>query len=196
MKFDVLSDNYYYCEGMKSAQNTVHYILTPEDVDKFYIRFVHNNPLIIAVENMYLRGYIIEICRLMKSQYIVLLEDMVKNGWFEIDNVIYSAMDSSQHHIRKVITSPVMNKNERLTPRERDILPHVHLSNTTIATKLNLSQKTASGYKIVIKRKLKMKFYNSLALTRMKNAIMCSDTTAKNNSLTRRQKVEPRQKHV
>lgn len=175
MKFDVISDNYFYCEGIKSPQTEVHYVLSTQDIDQFFSQFEQNNHLIIAVENMRLRGMAIDLCRASQTKYVVLLEDMIKNDWFEIDNVIYFSMDCSQQHIRKIITSPVMNKGDKLTQRELDILPHVHLNNTTMATKLNLSQKTASGYKIILKRKLKMKAFNSLALARMKNAIMCTD---------------------
>ncbi|WP_455425139.1 hypothetical protein [Dryocola sp. LX212] len=176
MKFDVISDNYFYCEGIKSSQNQVHYVLDHEDVNLFFASFTQTNHLIIALRNMHLRGVVIEFCRANQAKYVVLLEDMIKNDWFEIDNVIYFSMDSSQQHIRKIITSPIMSKGDKLTQRELDILPHVHLNNTTMASMLNLSQKTASGYKIILKRKLKMKAFNSLALTRMKNAIMCTDT--------------------
>lgn len=184
MIFHVLSDNYFYCEGIRSSHTSVHFVPTSDAISRFYDAFSGNNLLIIAIENMYLRNETIERCHCAKAKYIVLLEDMIKNDWFVIDNVIYSSLSSSQQHLRKIISAPEMNRRERLTPRELNVLPHVHLSNMRMASLLNLSHKTASGYKVIIKRKLKMKAYNALALTRVKNAIMCSEPDVQNMTVS------------
>lgn len=108
---------------------------------------------------------------------MVLMQDIIKDHCFKIGGVVFSSLECTPHYIQKIAHYFPMQRQSVLTRRELDILDIFHLQNVNIARELNISQKTASGHRVNIQHKLRMKSKNTLAMLRIKTAISRSSGT-------------------
>lgn len=171
MNFLFISDNYYLCTGVSSAQAATRLIRDDEDIRSLYQVDPELN-FIIAIEQDTLRNSTIRHVKALKKDYIVLMHEIEANSAVRIDNIIYSSMYFSAHPFHQLMRFFRALRTHSFTRREYDVLNLFHMENHQIAKKLQLSQKTTSTYRVRIQEKLNMRSKNILALTRMKSAII------------------------
>lgn len=171
MKFVFISDNYYLCTGVSSAQASTRLIRDDEDIRSLY-QVDPELDFIIAIEQDTLRNNTIRHVKALKKDYIVLMHEIEANSAVRIDNIIYSSMYFNAHPFHQLMRFYRALRKHSFTRREYDVLNLFHMENHQIAKKLQLSQKTTSTYRVRIQEKLNMRSKNILALTRMKSAII------------------------
>lgn len=166
-----ISDNYYLCSGVLSAQTTVHFIRDDEDIYDL-IGVDPEQSFIIAIEQDNLRNGVIRQVKKIKNSYIVLMHEIEVNRAVKIDNIIYSSMHFNIRPFQQLMRFYRALRINAFTRREYDVLKLFHLENHEIAKRLKLSQKTTSTYRVKILEKLNMRSRNILAMSRMKSAIV------------------------
>lgn len=171
MNFLFISDNYYLCTGVSSAQAATQLIRDDDDI-RCLNQVNTDLEFIIAIEQDKLRNNTIKQVKRLKQDYIVLMHEIAANSAVRIDNIIYSSMYFSAPPFPQLTRFYRALRRHSFTRREYDVLNLFHMENHQIAKKLKLSQKTTSTYRVRIQEKLNMRSKNILALTRMKSAIV------------------------
>ncbi|MGU3415347.1 LuxR C-terminal-related transcriptional regulator [Enterobacteriaceae bacterium C34A] len=171
MHISFVSDNYYLCSGIESQTFDSHQITSRRSIDA-YLQSCHpDRYLVVGIENLFLRDYFIKKVNQLSLQYMVLMQDIIKDHCFKIGDVVFSSLECSPHYLQKIVRVFPKPRQNVLTQRELDILDVFHLQNVKIARALDISQKTASGHRVNIQHKLRMKSKNALAMLRIKAAI-------------------------
>lgn len=166
-----LSDNYYLCQGVSCSRFNVRLIRDSSDIDSLYCVSPFWD-FIIAIEQDNLRNRVIKQIKALKSKYIVLLDEIEPEQHVKIDNVIYSSLHFKLQPLQQLVSFFSVLKPRSFTPREIDVLKLFHLENHKIASRLKLSQKTTSTYRGQILEKLNVRTKNTLAMHRIKSAII------------------------
>lgn len=175
MSISFVSDNHYLCAGIESQVFDSHKIISKNDIDMYLQSYNPSNYLVVGIENLFLRDYFIKKVNTLSLKYMVLMQDIIKDHCFKIGDVVFSSMECSPHYIQKIVRYFPKPRQNILTQRELDILEVFHLQNVKIARELDISQKTASGHRVNIQHKLRMKSKNTLAMLRIKTAISRSN---------------------
>ncbi|MGL4726821.1 MAG: LuxR C-terminal-related transcriptional regulator [Scandinavium sp.] len=152
-----------------------HQIACKSDIDSYLSDYNPANYLVVGIENLFLRDYFINKVNQLSIKYMVLMQDIIKDHCFKIGDVVFSSMECTPHYIQKIARYFPKPRQNVLTQRELDILDVFHLQNVKIARELDISQKTASGHRVNIQHKLRMKSKNTLAMLRIKTAISRSN---------------------
>lgn len=171
MSINFVSDNYYLCNGIKSSLFNTRLIQNHLDIEQFFRNYRPYQQLVVAINNLYLLDDFISRVNKLKIYCIVLMQDVLKDHAFRIGNITFSSLYCSAHFILNISHQPLPSHLQLLTQREMDFMDLFHLQNVTIAKTLDISQKTASGHRINIQNKLRMKSRNSLAMLRMKSVL-------------------------
>lgn len=171
MNIHFVSDNYYLCAGIESQVFDTHQITSKRSIDAWLQSCHRDHYLVIGIENLFLRDYVIKKVNQLSLQYMVLMQDIIKDHCFKIGGVVFSSLECTPHYIQKIAHYFPTQRQSVLTRRELDILDIFHLQNVNIARELDISQKTASGHRVNIQHKLRMKSKNTLAMLRIKTAI-------------------------
>lgn len=175
MNISFVSDNFYLCTGIESQVFDSHQISDKRDIDAYLESYNQDNYLVVGIENLFLRDYFIKKVNQLHLKYMILMQDIIKDHCFKIGDVVFSSMECTPHYIQKIVRYFPKPRQNVLTQRELDILEVFHLQNVKIARELDISQKTASGHRVNIQHKLRMKSKNTLAMLRIKTAISRSN---------------------
>jgi Response regulator containing a CheY-like receiver domain and an HTH DNA-binding domain len=171
MNISFVSDNYYLCSGIESQVFATHQISNKQEIDGYLKAYNPAHYLVVGIENLFLRDDFIKKLNRLNVKYMVLMQDIIKDHCFKIGDVVFSSLECSPHYIQKIARYFPKPRQNVLTQRELDILDVFHLQNVKIARELDISQKTASGHRVNIQHKLRMKSKNTLAMLRIKTAI-------------------------
>ncbi|MDX6019346.1 LuxR C-terminal-related transcriptional regulator [Scandinavium sp. V105_16] len=184
MNISFVSDNFYLCTGIESQLFDSHQITCKHDIDMYLQAYNPENYLVVGIENLFLRDYFIKTVKRLNVKYMILMQDIIKDHCFKIGDVVFSSLECSPHYIQKIVRYFPKPRQNVLTQRELDILDVFHLQNVKIARELDISQKTASGHRVNIQHKLRMKSKNTLAMLRIKTAISRSNGSQLHGLLT------------
>ncbi|WP_422731063.1 helix-turn-helix domain-containing protein [Leclercia pneumoniae] len=166
-----LSDNYYLYAGLSQTRITPWLISSREDID--YLRQITTDwKFIIAIEQYELRNRAISCIRKKRSQYIVLMNEIEKDNYVKIDDIVYASLSFELLPLKHLIRYYDALRKQSLSRREYEVLKLSHMENWQIAKRLKLSEKTTSTYKVKIQEKMNMKTKNVLAMNRVKSAII------------------------
>ena len=171
MNISFVSDNYYLCSGIESQVFDAYQISSSQEIDGYLKTHNPAHYLVVGIENLFLRDDFIKKLNSLNVKYMVLMQDIIKDHCFKIGDVVFSSLECSPHYIQKIARYFPKPRQNVLTQRELDILDVFHLKNVKIARELDISQKTASGHRVNIQHKLRMKSKNTLAMLRIKTAI-------------------------
>ncbi|EGH2863391.1 response regulator transcription factor [Salmonella enterica] len=167
----LLSDNYYLCSGVQGSHVETLFIRGELEIEKLRGTSTFSD-IIIAIEHDSLRNNVIRAIKKAKSRYIVLLSAIESDCYVKIDNIIYSSLRFNLQPLQYLVEFYHTLRQHTLTRRECEVLKLVHLENHEIAEHLKLSQKTTSTYRVKIQEKFNMRAKNSLAMQRVKSAIL------------------------
>ncbi len=166
-----LSDNYYLHTGMSQTHITPRLISSNKDIRNLN-RIRTNWRFIIAIEQYELRNQVISCIRKKRSQYIVLMNEIEKDNYVKIDDIVYASLSFELLPLKHLIQYYDALRKQSLSRREYEVLKLSHMENRQIAQHLKLSEKTTSTYKVKIQEKMNMKAKNVLAMNRIKSAII------------------------
>lgn len=175
MNINFVSDNFYLCSGIESQVFDSHQITSKRGIDVYLQSYNKENYLVVGIENLFLRDHFIKKVNKLGLKYMILMQDIIKDHCFKIGDVVFSSLECTPHYIQKIARYFPKPRQNILTQRELDILDVFHLQNVRIARELDISQKTASGHRVNIQHKLRMKSKNTLAMLRIKTAISRSN---------------------
>lgn len=184
MNLSFVSDNFYLCTGLESQVFDTCQITSKNDIDCYLASYSTPHYLVVGIENLFLRDYFIKQVNKCSIKYMVLMQDIIKDHFFKIGDVVFSSLNCTPHTIQNIARYLPKSRHNVLTQREMDILDIFHLQNVTIARELDISQKTASGHRVNIQHKLRMKTKNTLAMLRLKTAISRSSGNRLNGLLS------------
>ena len=172
MKSLFVSDDYYLATGIDGLGLDSFHLSSNDDVNQTLWKGYAVDVIIVAVYCEKRRQQIVSAMNKYERHCIVLLQDIMDNHHFKVGNITYASFNCSIYYLKRIIIEGIGKPAQKFTRREMQILSLFHLRNADIAKKFNISQKTASGYRISIQNKLRMKSKNNIANIRLKN-ILC-----------------------
>ncbi|MCS2169589.1 hypothetical protein MUU46_04515 [Scandinavium sp. TWS1a] len=163
-----ISDNAYFCIGVSGfgIQRSL-YIGYAADSNVFK-KIPQEGIFIILVEDLLLRGFLLSQIALCAKVIVVLDSDLLIDSYLKLHNFIYVSHCTNLSEIEKLISSFRQLKITNLSSREMRFLSMSHLSNKQLAIKLSVSEKTCSAYRVILQKKLSLKFRNNIAMGRIR----------------------------
>lgn len=172
MKALFLSDNEYFCIGVKQSFN-IDSINISSAMSMKTRHFIANaDILIIEVEQLAIRREILKLVAKYDVLTVMLEKGMFPDQCFKLHKVIYISVYTPFEEISTLVNEHFNYAELKFSNREMEFFKISYLTNKKLSILLSISIKTCSAYRIKIQDKICMRFRNDIAMERVRQKMI------------------------